>query len=161
MGIFSRMVTLIKSNINDLIDKAEDPEKMLNQLILEMQEQYTEAKKQIAQAIADEKKLERQYNEQLKLQEEWEQKAELAVSQQNDELALKAIKRKNEHQKLAEDYKMHLDKQREVTEKLKNSLVELNNKIEEAKRKRELLLARAKRAKLKNQLIRHLLKQRY
>ncbi|HOA81289.1 MAG TPA: PspA/IM30 family protein, partial [Defluviitaleaceae bacterium] len=81
MGIFSRMVTLIKSNINDLIDKAEDPEKMLNQLILEMQEQYTEAKKQIAQAIADEKKLERQYNEQLKLQEEWEQKAELAVSQ--------------------------------------------------------------------------------
>ena len=79
-----------------------------------MQEQYTEAKKQIAQAIADEKKLERQYNEQLKLQEEWEQKAELAVSQQNDELALKAIKRKNEHQKLAEDYKMHLDKQEKL-----------------------------------------------
>jgi len=147
MSIFERMVTLIKSNINDLIDKAEDPEKMLNQLILDMQEQYTEAKKQVAQAMADEKKLERQYEEQLKLQEEWAKKAELAVQQQNDELALKAIKRKNEHAKLAEEYKVHLDKQKEITDKLKNSLVELNNKIEEAKRKRELLLARAQRAK--------------
>lgn len=147
MGIFKRMVTLMKSNLNDLIDKAEDPEKMLDQLILDMQEQYTAAKSQIAQAMADEKKLEREYNEQLKLQEEWAKKAELAVTQQNDDLALKALKRKNEYQKLAQDYKVHLDKQKEVTDKLKNSLLELNDKIEEAKRKRELLLARAKRAK--------------
>lgn len=147
MGIFNRMVNVIKSNINDLIDKAEDPEKMLEQLILDMQEQYTAAKAQIAQAIADEKKLERDYQEQLKLQDEWAKKAELAVTQQNDELALKALKRKNEHQKLAEEYKVHLDGQKQVTEKLKDSLRELNDKIEEAKRKKELLIARSKRAK--------------
>ena len=146
MGILNRMVTIIKSNLNELLDKAEDPEKMLEQLILDMQEQYTEAKAQIAQAIADEKKLEREYEEQLKLQNEVE-KAELAVRQQNDDLAIKALKRKNEHQKLAEDYKVHLDEQKQVTEKLKNSLRELNDKIEEAKRKKELLIARSKRAK--------------
>ncbi|NLK21471.1 MAG: PspA/IM30 family protein [Epulopiscium sp.] len=147
MGIFSRMFTVIKSNINDLIDKAEDPEKMLDQLILEMQEQYTTAKSQIAQAMADEKKLEREYEEQVKLQGEWAQKAELAVQQQSDELAVKALKRKNEHQKLAEEYKVNLDSQQQVTEKLKTSLRELNNKIEEAKRKKDLLKARSKRAK--------------
>jgi phage shock protein A len=147
MGILNRMVTIIKSNLNELLDKAEDPEKMLEQLILDMQEQYTEAKAQIAQAIADEKKLEREYEEQLKLQNEWAEKAELAVRQQNDDLAIKALKRKNEHQKLAEDYKVHLDEQKQVTEKLKNSLRELNDKIEEAKRKKELLIARSKRAK--------------
>ncbi|KAE9633207.1 MAG: phage shock protein [Epulopiscium sp.] len=147
MGIFNRMVNVIKANINDLIDKAEDPEKMLEQLILDMQEQYTAAKAQVAQAIADEKKLEREYEEQLKLQNEWAEKAELAVSQQNDDLAIKALKRKKEHEKLAEEYKIHLDDQKQVTEKLKNSLKELNDKIEEAKRKKELLIARSKRAK--------------
>jgi phage shock protein A len=141
------MVNVIKANINDLIDKAEDPEKMLEQLILDMQEQYTAAKAQVAQAIADEKKLEREYEEQLKLQNEWAEKAELAVSQQNDDLAIKALKRKKEHEKLAEEYKIHLDDQKQVTEKLKNSLKELNDKIEEAKRKKELLIARSKRAK--------------
>ncbi|HHW68099.1 MAG TPA: PspA/IM30 family protein [Epulopiscium sp.] len=148
MGIFNRMVNVIKANINDLIDKAEDPEKMLEQLILDMQEQYTAAKAQVAQAIADEKKLEREYEEQLKLQNEWAEKAELAVSQQNDDLAIKALKRKKEHEKLAEEYKIHLDDQKQVTEKLKNSLKELNDKIEEAKRKKELLIARSKRAKV-------------
>ena len=79
MGLFSRLGTLIKSNLNDLISKAEDPQKMLNQIVLEMQNQLVEAKKQVATSIADEKRLKKQWDEQVELSAEWERKAMLAV----------------------------------------------------------------------------------
>src|SRR6188768_1019686 len=79
MGIFSRLGTLIKSNINDLITKAEDPEKMLSQVLLEMQQQLVEAKKAVAIAIADEKRLKKQWDDQVALSRDWEKKAMAAV----------------------------------------------------------------------------------
>ena len=90
MGIFSRLGTLIKSNLNDLISKAEDPQKMLNQIVLEMQNQLVEAKKQVATSIADEKRLKKQWDEQIELSKEWERKAMLAVRAGDDTLAKEA-----------------------------------------------------------------------
>ena len=91
MGIFSRLGTLIRSNINDLITKAEDPEKMLSQVLLEMQQQLVEAKKAVAIAIADEKKLQKQYTSETDKAKEWERKAMVAVRAGDDNLARQAL----------------------------------------------------------------------
>ena len=87
MGIFDRFATLIKSNINDLISSAENPEKMLNQIIVDMRDQLIKAKQQVAAAIADEKRLRDQADEEAKQAQDWMAKAELAVRQNADELA--------------------------------------------------------------------------
>lgn len=106
MGLFSRIGTLFKSNINDVISKAEDPEKMLNQVVLDMQTQLVEAKKQVAVSIADQKRLEKQRDEQGDLGQEWERKAMLAVRANDEALAREALKRKAEHDsQFAEDRK--------------------------------------------------------
>ena len=145
MGIFSRISTLLKANINDLISKAEDPEKILNQLILDMKEQLIEAKKQVAVAIADEKRLKKQLDNELGMAREWEKKAMMAVRAGRDDLASEALQRKGEHDNLAAEYKAHWEAQKAAADKLRNSLRALNNKIEEAKRKKNLLIARQKR----------------
>ena len=103
MGIFSRIGTLIKSNLNELISKAEDPQKMLNQIVLEMQNQLVEAKKQVATSIADEKRLKKQWDEQVELSKEWERKAMLAVRASDDVLAKEALSRKSEHDRMQVD----------------------------------------------------------
>src|SRR5947209_5806220 len=99
MGIFSRLGTLIKSNLNDLISKAEDPQKMLNQIVVEMQNQLVEAKKQVAVSIADEKRLKKNWDEQVELSKEWERKAMLAVRSGDDALAKEALLRKGDRDK--------------------------------------------------------------
>lgn len=146
MGIFGRLGALLKSNVNDLINRAEDPEKMLSQMLLDMQTQLVEAKKQVAVAIADEKKLKKQLDTETLAAQEWEKKAMLAIKAGNDGLAREALVRQQDHQKLAEGFQTQWDSQRQAVEQLKNALQQLNNKIEEAKRKKNLLVARAKRA---------------
>lgn len=146
MGIFDRLGTVIKSNINDMISKAEDPEKMLNQLIIDMNEQYKKAKVEVATAIADEKKLKRALDEQEAKAADWAKKAELAVSKGDDQLAIAALNRKKEIDELAQQYRAQWEAQKSATDQLKGSLRDLSNKIEEAKRKRGLLVARTKRA---------------
>ncbi|MDD3981340.1 MAG: PspA/IM30 family protein, partial [Spirochaetales bacterium] len=96
MGIFDRLKTVISSNMNDLISKAENPEKMLNQMIIEMNEQLIDSKKAVAMAIADEKRLEREVTENRAKAEEWEKKAMLAVRAGRDDLAKEALVRKQE-----------------------------------------------------------------
>ena len=146
MGIFSRLGTLIKSNINDLIAKAEDPEKMLNQVLLEMQQQLVEAKKQVAMAIADEKRIQKQFDSETEKSKDWERKAMLAVRAGDDVLAKEALVRKQEHDGIASQYQQQWMAQKAAVDKLKDALRLLNNKIEEAKRKKNLLIARKKRA---------------
>src|SRR3989442_7827303 len=146
MGLFDRLSTLIRSNLNDLISRAENPEKMLNQLILDMRTQLAKAKQQVASAIADEKRLAAQAEQEKKLAEEWEKRAELAVRENRDDLAKQALLRYNEHVQGAVQLQETWVKHREETEKLKQSLRQLNDKIEEAKRKKNILIARAKRA---------------
>lgn len=146
MGMFARLARLIKSNINALISSSEDPEKMLNQLIIDMTEQLNVAKRQVAGAMADERRLLRQAENEAKLAEDWEKKAMLAVRAGNDALAKEALSRKNEHNNLTVQYREQWQKQKAAVDQLKLALRALNNKIEEAKRKKGILIARKKRA---------------
>ena len=152
MGIFSRLKTLISSNVNDAISKAEKPEKMLNQLIIEMQEQLLESKRAVALAIADEKKLERELANQEAQAQDWEKKAMLAVRAGKDDLAREALLRKQEYDNASAEYRKQWEAQKLSVEKLKDSLRELQNKIEEAQRKKNLLIARAKRAEAQQKI---------
>ena len=152
MGIFSRLGTLIKSNINDLISRAEDPEKMLNQVLHEMKQQLVDAKKAVAVAIADEKKLQKQYNAELDKAREWERKAMVAVRAGDDGLARQALMRKQEHDKISGEFQQQWIMQKQAVDKLKDALRLLSNKIEEAKRKKNILIARKKRAEAQQQI---------
>jgi phage shock protein A len=152
MGIFSRLKTLISSNVNDVISKAEKPEKMLNQLIIEMNEQLIESKKAVAMAIADEKKLEREKENQAAQAKEWERKAILAVQAGKDDLAKEALLRKQEYDNASQEYQKQWEAQKGSVGKLKESLRDLQNKIEEAQRKKNLLVARAKRAEAQQKI---------
>ena len=146
MGIFDRLSTLIRSNINDLIGRAENPEKMLNQLIVDMRSQLAKAKQQVAAAIADEKRLAAQVGDVTKSAGDWERRAVLAVREGHDDLAKQALLRHHEQAQGAVQLHDAWVKHREETEKLKLSLRQLNDRIEEAKRKKNLLIARQKRA---------------
>lgn len=152
MGLFDRFKRLFKSNINDLISKAEDPEKMLNQLILDMNQQMVQAKNSVASSIADEKKLERQFNDYVMQGQEWERKATLALKQNREDLAREGLVRKQEMDSLALQFKTQLDGQHGSVESLKASLKQLQQKIEEAQRKKNLLVARAKRAEAQKKI---------
>jgi phage shock protein A len=146
VGIFSRLAQLIKSNLNDLISKSEDPEKMLNQVVLDMNNQLVEAKKQVAASIADEKRLIKQFEQEAANAAEWERRAMMALRAGNEELAREALTRKKEHDALAITFKDQHAKQKAAVDKLKQALRMLNDKIEEAKRKKNVLVARKKRA---------------
>ncbi len=152
MGIWERFSTMFRSNINDMISRAENPEKMLNQLILDMKSQLGKAKSQVASAIADEKKLQADAEALRKQAEDWERRAMLAVQEGKDDLAKQALRRYNEAllgaQQLHETWLKH----RAETEQLKLSLRQLNDKIEEAKRKKNILVARAKRAEAQQRI---------
>ena len=152
MGIFDRLSTLIRSNINDLISSAENPEKMLNQIIVDMRGQLAKAKQQVAAAIADEKRLRDQADGEFKNAQDWERRAMLAVQSNNDDLAKQALVRYNEHFQYAQQLEATWETHRAETEKLKNSLRDLNDKIEEAKRKKNLLIARQKRAQAQQRI---------
>src|SRR6187399_1284547 len=146
MGIFARLAALLKSNLNDLISTSEDPEKMLNQIVLDMSNQLLEAKRQVAASIADEKRLAKQVEQETANASEWERRAMLAVRAGDDALAKEALSRKKEHQTLAEQFQAQWQKQKQAVDQLKLALRALNAKIEEAKRKKTLLIARKKRA---------------
>ena len=152
MGILDRIRTVLKSNINALISKAENPEKMLNQLLIDMNENLLEAKKQVAMSIADEKKLERQALENRAQAEDWEKKAMLAVRAGKDDLAKEALVRKQEYEGYAASFQKEFESQHASVEQLKDALRQLQSKIEEAGRKKNLLVARAKRAQAQKQI---------
>ncbi|MBM4188602.1 MAG: PspA/IM30 family protein [Gemmatimonadetes bacterium] len=152
MGIFERFSTMLKSNINDLISRAENPEKMLNQLILDMKSQLAKAKQEAAAAIADEKKLQADAEGLKKQAEDWERRAMLAVQEGRDDLAKQALVRYNEALQGAQQLHETWLKHKADTENLKVSLRQLNDKIEEAKRKKNILVARAKRAEAQQRI---------
>jgi len=146
MGIFKRISLIIRSNLNALIEKAEDPEKMLDQIIADMNENMREIKLQIARSIKDEKLLERKYDENEKLVNDYDGKALLALEKSNDNLAREALRRKKTYTDIAGSLKKELEEQRKAVELLKTSFKALEVKIDEAKNKRQILLSRQKRA---------------
>ena len=152
MGIFDRLSQMLRSNINDLISRAEDPEKMLTQILADMRSQLAKAKQQVASAIADEKRLRDQADTEYKQAEDWERRAMLAVQENRDDLAKQALVRQGEHASNGQQLEQTWETHRLETEKLKNSLRDLNDKIEEAKRKKNLLMARQRRAQAQKRI---------
>ncbi|HET7150538.1 MAG TPA: PspA/IM30 family protein [Candidatus Acidoferrum sp.] len=146
MGLLERVSTLIRANINDLVDRAEDPEKMIKQVILDMENQYLQVKTQVAVSIADQHMLEKKLRENEDTAKDWMRKAEIAVDKTQDDLARAALDRYQTSQRLAQSYREQVDDQRLQVETLKGALVKLEQKLEEAKSKRDLLLARHRRS---------------
>lgn len=146
MSLFNRIGLLLRSNINSMVSKAEEPEKILNQLLIDMREQFITAKKQVAVAIADEKRLYAKFTESQKTAADWEKKAMLALQKGDEGLAREALARKTEAEGLATQWQSQWVAQKQATEQLREALNQLNLKIGEAKRKKDLLIARAKRA---------------
>ncbi|HEX2168204.1 MAG TPA: PspA/IM30 family protein [Longimicrobiales bacterium] len=152
MGIFQKLSTLLRSNINDAIARAENPEKMLNQVLIDMREQLAKAKQEVAVAIADERKLRSQVETEQKSAHDWEHRAMLAVGEGRDDLAKQALLRQQEHMERALTLEETWRRHSEETERLKDSLRALNDKIEEAKRKKNLLVAKQKRAQAQKRI---------
>ena len=146
MPIFEKISRILKSNINDLLDRVEDPERILNQLLEDMRHEFKEAKVQVVAAIRDGNRLEAQYKENLESAENWEKRAILFIENGDDVRAKEALRRKKSASELAENYREQLEAQRESITVLKDGLSTLQAKIEEAEHKRALLIARQKRA---------------
>jgi phage shock protein A len=145
MGLLERVSTLIRANLNDMIDRAEDPEKLIKQVILDMDNQYLQVKTQVAVSIADQHMLEKKLRENEDAGRDWMRKAELAVDKHQDDLARAALDRFQASQKLALSYREQVDDQKLQVETLKNALIKLEQKLDEAKAKRDLFLARHRR----------------
>lgn len=152
MGLFDRLKRLFSANVNDLISKAEDPEKMLEQAVLEMQEDLVQLRQGIAQAIAAQKRTEKQYNDAVNEVNKWQRNAQLALTKGDENLARQALERKKTYNDTATALKASLDPQTAQVETLKRNLVQLESKISEAKTKKEMLKARITAAKAQEQL---------
>jgi phage shock protein A len=152
MGIFGRISDIVKSNVNELIDKAEDPAKMMDQMIRDMQEQLREAKIEVAKAIADEKRLQQQLKQNQSQSKNWESKAMLALKKGDERLATEALKQKKTYDGLVTSIQPQWEQQNALSGKLKDSLRALESKIDEARRKKEILIARQKRAEAQQKI---------
>ncbi|HYL86981.1 MAG TPA: PspA/IM30 family protein [Candidatus Angelobacter sp.] len=146
MGLLERVSTLIRANINDLVDRAEDPEKMIKQVILDMENQFLQVKTQVAVSIADEHMLEKKLRENEDTAKDWMHKAEIAVDKSQDDLARAALDRFQTSQRLTQSYREQVNDQKLQVETLKGALVKLEQKLDEAKSKRDVLLARHRRS---------------
>jgi phage shock protein A len=147
MGLMDRVTTLIRANLNDLIDKAEHPEKMIKQLILDMENQLIQVKTQVAVAIADQHMLEQKEKENSQLAEEWMHKAERAVDKNQDDLARAALERHRSYLQLAANFKEQVADQAAQVEELKTALRKLEQKLSEAQAKSQLLIAQHRRSR--------------
>jgi len=147
MGILDRISTLMRANINDMIDRAEDPEKVVKQLITDMNSQLLQVKTQVAASIADEKQLRQKYMDNDAKAAEWQRRAELAVEKGQDDLAREALARRNSFATTAEGFKEQYEQQSRQVEVLKDAMHQLESKVQEATTKQDLLIARSRRAK--------------
>jgi phage shock protein A len=147
MALLERVSTLVRANLNDLIDKAENPEKMIKQVILDMQNQLLQVKTQVAIAIADQHLLEKKQKENEALQADWMRRAELAVDKKQDDLARAALERSMSYKELAENFSQQIGDQKVQVENLKSALNKLEQKLSEAQAKADLLIAQHRRSR--------------
>lgn len=152
MGILDRISTIMRANINDLLDKAEDPEKMLEQILRDMESQIAEARSAVASMIAQEKELKADLEENDRLTAEWQRKAELALTRDQENLAREALKRKNQYAANAETYRAQWTAQIDMVTKLKDQLRQLESKYQTALSQKDVLIARQRRARAQAQV---------
>jgi phage shock protein A len=147
MALLERVSTLVRANLNDLIDKAEDPEKMIKQVILDMQNQLLQVKTQVAITIADQHLLEKKQKENEAKVAEWMRKAELAVDKKEDDLARASLQRVESFRELSENFQQQVTDQKAQVENLKSALSQLEQKLTEAQAKSDVLIAQHRRAR--------------
>ena len=147
MALLERVSTLVRANLNDLIDKAEEPEKMIKQVILDMQNQLLQVKTQVAIAIADQHLLEKKRKENADKVTEWMRKAELAVDKKEDDLARASLQRVESYRDLSENFTQQVSDQKAQVENLKSALRKLDQKLTEAEAKADVLMAQQRRAR--------------
>jgi phage shock protein A len=152
MALLERVATLLRANLNDLIDRAEDPQKMLRQLILDMENQLLQVKTQVAIALADQHLLEKKQAEHEESAGNWQRKAALAVSRQQDDLARAALRQQISHQQMAASFAQQLSDQRTETETLRTALSRLQQRLQETQSRCELLAVEHRRARASQKL---------
>jgi phage shock protein A len=150
MALLDRVATLVRANLNDLIDKAENPEKMLKQVILDMENQFMQVKTQVAIALADLHLLQKKKQENINKHADWMRKAELAVDKQDDALARAALERAMSFQQMSESFAQQIADQEAQVESLKAALKKLEIKLAEARAKVDLVIAQHRRARAAN-----------
>lgn len=147
MALLDRVATLVRANLNDLVDRAENPEKMLKQVILDMENQFIQVKTQVAIALADLHLLEKKKKDNAEKHADWMRKAELAVDKKDDELARAALERAMSFQQVADSFDQQISDQETQVEALKAALKRLELKLTEAKAKADLLIAQHRRSR--------------
>ncbi|MBW4655197.1 MAG: PspA/IM30 family protein [Kaiparowitsia implicata GSE-PSE-MK54-09C] len=152
MGLLDRISRVIRATLNSLIGQAEDPEKILEQAVIDMQEDLIRLRQGVAQAIAAQKRSERQMSQADKLGTEWYQRAQLALQKGDDALAKEALTRRKSYVETASSIKTQLDQQNQIVAQMKQNLVALEGKLSEAKTKKDMYIARARSAKASEQL---------
>jgi phage shock protein A len=152
MGLFDRLWRVIRANINSLVGAAEDPEKILEQAVMDMQEDLVQLRQAVAGAIAAQKRTERQCSQAESTAAEWYQRAQLALQKGEENLAREALTRKKSYQETATAMKASLGQQNAVVTQLKENMRALESKISEAKSKKDMYIARARSAKASERL---------
>ena len=152
MGLFDRLSRVVRANLNDLVSQAEDPEKVLEQAVIDMQEDLVQLRQAVARTIAEQKRTEQRYNSDTTEAGKWEQRAKLALTKGDENLAKEALTRKKTFSDTAATLKAQLEQQTGQVENLRRNLVALEGKISEAKTKKNMLQARSKAAKANEEL---------
>src|SRR4249919_541657 len=147
MAVLERVATLVRANLNDLIDRAEDPEKMIKQVIIDMENQLLQVKTQVAISMADHHLLQRKQSEHEDKAAGWMRKAELAVDKTQDDLARAALERYQSFTKMAEGYTKQVEDQKQQVDTLRRALEQLDTKLAEARQKSDMLIAQHRRAR--------------
>ena len=152
MGLFDRIMRVIRANLNSLVSGAEDPEKILEQAVLDMQEDLIQLRQAVAQAIATQKRTERQCSQAQTTADEWYRRAQLALQKGEETLAREALTRRKSYQDTAEAMRSQIEQQATIVTQLKQNMMKLESKISEAKTKKDLYIARARSAKASQQI---------
>ncbi|MBD1911006.1 MULTISPECIES: PspA/IM30 family protein [unclassified Leptolyngbya] len=152
MGLFDRVSRVVRSNLNAAVSAAEDPEKILEQALIDMQEDLVQLRQAVASAIASQKRMQQQYNQAQTESNNWQQRAQLALQKGDENLAREALTRRKTQTEMATSLKTQLDQQSATVDTLKRNLIALEGKISEAKTKKDMLKARASAAKANEQL---------
>jgi phage shock protein A len=150
MALLERVSTLIRANLNDLIDKAEEPEKMIKQVILDMENQLLQVKTQVAISIADQHVLFNKLKENEENERQWMRRAEMALDKLDDALARTAVERSMSYKAMAAGFRQQVEDQKTQVENLKSALLKLQQKLEEAKAKSDTLIAQHRRTRAFN-----------
>jgi len=147
MALLERVSTLVRANLNDLVDKAEDPEKMIKQIILDMENQLLQVKTQVAISIADQHVLEKKQKENEESEQQWNRRSEMAVDKGDDALARAAIERAMSYKTTAESFRQQVEDQKSQVDTLRQALIKLQQKLDEAKAKSDILIAQHRRSR--------------